>query len=141
MKKGYSEFNAEALEDVNVCILTKDDFDSIVKKNPEITLKMLEYAHDRLISIENLVQTLSTKDVEARLASLLIGFVKNFGQETKEGIILDMPLSREEMANYIGITRETISRKLTSMQDEGIIELVGNKKIIIKRLEDLKNIM
>ena len=39
------------------------------------------------------------------------------------------------MANYIGVTRETISRKLTALQDEDIIELVGNKKLIIKDLD------
>lgn len=141
LKKGLFEFNAEALEDVSVCILTKDDFDGIIKKNPEITLKMLEYVHDRLVSVENLVQTLSTKDVESRLASLLIGFIKEFGSEAANGTILEMPLSREEMANYIGITRETISRKLTSLQDEGIVELIGNKKIIIKDIDTLKNMI
>jgi CRP/FNR family transcriptional regulator, anaerobic regulatory protein len=141
LKKGLFDFNAEALEDVSVCILTKDDFDGIIRKNPDITFKMLEYVHDRLVSVENLVQTLSTKDVESRLASLLVNSIKEFGNETDNGTVLEMPLSREEMANYIGITRETISRKLTSLQDEGIVELVGNKKIIIKDIETLRNMI
>ncbi|MCM0648238.1 Crp/Fnr family transcriptional regulator [Clostridium swellfunianum] len=138
LKKGKVDFNAEALEDVSVCILTKDDFDKIVKKTPEISLRILENLHDRLVSLENLVQTLSTKDIETRIAALLRNFVKDFGREEEEGTVIDLPLSREEMANYIGVTRETMSRKLTAMEEEGVIELVGNKKVVIKDAEALE---
>lgn len=140
LKKGKFDFNAEALEDVNVCMLTKDDFDKIVKKTPDISLRILENLHDRLVSLENLVQTLSTKDIEARIAGILKKFARDFGKEQANGIVIEMPLSREEMANYIGVTRETMSRKLSSMEDDGVIELVGNKKIIIKDLEILEEL-
>jgi CRP/FNR family transcriptional regulator len=141
LKKGKFDFNAEALDDVNMCILTKDAFDDIVKKNPEISLKILESLHDRVVSLENLVKILSTKDIEARIADLLKVFAREFGHEEEEGIIIDMPLSREEMANYIGVTRETMSRKLSAMEDEGILELIGNKKIIIKDLKSLQKLL
>jgi len=118
--------------------LTKDDFDKLVKKTPEISLRILENLHDRLVSLENLVQTLSTKDIEARIAGLLRGFAKDFGKEEKEGIVIELRLSREEMANYIGVTRETMSRKLTAMEDEGVIKLIGNKKVVIKDVKALE---
>ncbi|MFL0270276.1 Crp/Fnr family transcriptional regulator [Candidatus Clostridium radicumherbarum] len=140
LKKGRFDYNAEALEDVNVCMLTKDDFDKIVKRTPEISLRILESLHDRLVSLENLVQTLSTKDIETRIAAILKNFAREFGKEEAKGIVIEMPLSREEMANYIGVTRETMSRKLTSMEDDGTIELVGNKKIIIKDLQLLEEL-
>lgn len=140
LKKGKLEFNAEALEDTAVCTLTKEDFDKILEKNPQITLKILEVVHDRLVSLENLIQRLSTKDVEARIAGVILTLMNNFGEETKGGIVLELPLSREEIGNYSGLTRETVSRTLTGMQDSGIIELVGNKKIIIKDIEYLTDI-
>jgi len=140
LKKGKFDFNAEALEDVSACILTKDDFDKIVKKVPEISLRILENIHDRLVSLENLVQTLSTKDIEARIAGLLLRFGSEYGIALGKTVEIDMPLSREEMANYIGITRETMSRKLSLMEEEGMIELVGNKKIIIKDTEMLQDL-
>lgn len=140
LKKSKLEFNAEALEDTAVCTLTKEDFDKILEKNPQITLKILEVVHDRLVSLENLIQRLSTKDVETRIAGVILTLIDNFGKETKEGIVLELPLSREEIGNYSGLTRETVSRTLTSMQDSGLIELVGNKKIIIKDIEYLRDI-
>lgn len=141
LKKSAFQYNAEALEDVRVCSLAKDDLDRILKENPEICLRILESVHDRLVDLENLVQTLSTKDVEARIAGLLINFSKNFGEQKDGKIILDMALTREEMANFIGVTRETMSRKLSSMQDEGILELVGNKRIVINKVNDLRELM
>jgi CRP/FNR family transcriptional regulator len=141
LKRGQLQFNAEAIEDVDICILTKQDFDNMVTRNPQITLKMLEVVHDRIISLERLVQTLSTKDVDARIAGLLLSFSKDFGESADSGIKINLPLSREEMANYIGVTRETISRKLTSMQDEGLIELVGNRVILILDIEKLENMI
>ncbi|WP_425446266.1 Crp/Fnr family transcriptional regulator [Dethiothermospora halolimnae] len=138
LKEEELKFNAEALEDVNMCILTKRDFDNILKSNPEIALKILEVVHDRIVKLENLIQSLSTKDIEARIASLLISFIKDFGVNKKDRLELNIPLSREDMANYIGVTRETISRKLSNLQSEGIIELVGNKRIIIKDIEGLE---
>lgn len=141
LKSGHYEFNAEVLEDSSICILSKQNFDKILLKNPQITLKILEKIHDRLVLLEDLVQTLSTKDIEARIATLLLTLIKDFGCESEEGIILEIPLSREELGNYVGITRETISRKLTSFQDDGLIELVGSKKIIIKDLSKLKKII
>ncbi len=141
LKKGNFQYNAEALEDTVICTIAKDDFDAIVTKNPEITLKILEVLHDRLINLENLIQNLSTKDIEIRIASMLVNFAENFGARFETGISIDLPLNREEMANYIGVTRETISRKLAALQDENIIELVGNKKIIIKDMLYFKNML
>lgn len=139
LKKGKFQFNAEALEDTYICTIAKDDFDGIITKNPEITLKILEVLHDRLMNLENLIQNLSTKDVEVRIVSMLKAFAKDYGVKHEEGIMIELPLNREEMANYIGVTRETISRKLTALQEDDIIELVGNKKIIIKDLDYIED--
>lgn len=140
LKKDEFKFNAEALEDVDMCQLTKDDFDKVVKENPEISLKILEVLYERIFKLENLVQSLSTKDIESRISGLLLSFIKDFGIPQNNTVRLELPLSREDMANYIGVTRETISRKLNSMQEEGIIDLIGNKTIVLKDLEYLEDI-
>lgn len=137
-KKDEFKFNAEALEDSNICILTKDDFDGIIKETPEIALQILQVVYDRIVKLENLIQSLSTKDIEARIAGLLLSFVKDFGIARGDVIELELPLSREDIANYIGVTRETISRKLGSMQEQGVIDLIGSKKIIINDIEELE---
>ena len=76
--------------------------------------------------------------MEARISAILIEFAKKYGSKQNDGILVSMPLSREGIANYIGVTRETISRKLSRLQDDGIIEQVGNKKIKIYDLKALE---
>lgn len=140
LKKDIFKFNATALEATNMCIIHKDNFDTLIKTNPEISLKVLEYARDRIASLENLVQTLTTKDVEVRLASLLLNFSKTFGLKTDKGIEITLPLTREDMANFIGVTRETISRKLSYFQSQNIVELFENRIILIKDIAILKEL-
>lgn len=140
LKKDIFKFNASALEFTDICIIHKDDFDSLIKTNPDISIKVLEYAHDRISSLENLVQTLTTKDVEVRLASLLLNLSSTFGIKTNKGIEITLPLTREDMANFIGVTRETISRKLSYFQSENIIEIFENKLIVIKDISTLKEL-
>lgn len=138
LKKDTFTFSATALENTNICMIHKDDFDNLMNSNPTISIKVLEYAHDRITSLENLVQTLTTKDVEVRLATLLLNLSKTFGVKTTKGIEITLSLTREDMANFIGVTRETISRKLSLFQNENIIEIYDNKLILIKDINALK---
>lgn len=140
LKKDTFKFSATALENTNICIIHKNDFDTLIKNNPDIGIKVLEYAHDRITSLENLVQTLTTKDVEVRLASLLLNLSKTFGVKTPNGIEISLPLTREDMANFIGVTRETTSRKLSHFQEENLIEIFENRLIIIKNINALKEL-
>lgn len=140
LKKDNFKFSAAALETVGMCIIHKQDFDNLIKTNPDISIKFLEYAHARILSLENLIQTLTTKDVDIRLASLLLNLSKTFGVKTDNGVEITLPLTREEMASFIGITRETISRKLSHFQSENIIEILENKSILIKDMDSLKEL-
>ncbi|WP_315116982.1 Crp/Fnr family transcriptional regulator [uncultured Clostridium sp.] len=141
LKRGKFEFNGEALEYTSICTLSKGDFDNILINNPSITLKILEKVHDRVVNLENLVQMLSTKDIETRVGNLLLNLIENFGTKHDEDIIIDLPINREDMGNFAGITRETVSRTLSAMEEAGVINVVGNKKIIIKDIEYLKNLI
>ncbi len=131
-------FNAEAIDDVNICMIQKKDFDKILALNPEISVKILDVIGGRLSKLETLVQSLGTKDIEARIAQMLLELAEEFGVQKKNSIEMEIPLTREDMANFIGVTRETISRKLSLLHDEGVIDLIGNKKIVILDIEALK---
>lgn len=135
---GY-KFNAKAIEDTKICTLTKEKFKNIMIKKPEIAFKLLENLGERLAAIENLAQNLATNDIDARTAYLLTNLMDKYS-EVIDGIkVIKLPLSREDMANYIGVTRETISRKLKKFENEGIIKIIGTKQIEIVDEEGLNN--
>ena len=131
-------FDAYAVSDVKMCTLTKQDMNKIIMSNPEISLKLLQVISKRLSQTENLAQNLATNDAEIRIAFMILEFGEKYGVTTDQGVQIKLPINREEMASYSGVTRETISRKLSIFEEAGIITLKGNKIIIIKRLDLLK---
>lgn len=131
-------FSAYAISDVKICTLTKQKMDDILLKNPDISLKILKEVTKRLAETETLAQNLATNDADIRIANMILDFGEKYGVNKEEYIEIKLPINREEMANYVGVTRETISRKLSKFEDLEIIKLVGNKVIIIKDKDVLK---
>lgn len=131
-------FNGTALEDTKLCMIQKQDFDGLLRHNPEIGLKVLAYAHERIIGLETLVQTLTLKDADTRLAVLLLSLAEKTGSPDRPALEFALPLSREDMAAAIGLTRETISRKLSQLSADGVIALPTTRRIHILDMEALR---
>lgn len=91
----------------------------------------MEELSSRLDHLENVIESMGTKTVDSRISSVLLEFANKFGTSNSKGTLIELPLSREGIANYIGITRETVSRKMSILQDEGVLEIIGNKKLLI----------
>ncbi|MBB6446282.1 Crp/Fnr family transcriptional regulator [Bacillus benzoevorans] len=127
-----TNFSVCALEETQVCMLTKSDIDRIMEANPGISLKLLKAVTKRLAHTENLAQNLATKDPEVRIASMILEFSQKFGRKKKEGVLIELPVTREEAASYVGVTRETISRKFSKFEDLGFISLSGNKHLFVR---------
>ncbi|WP_017209207.1 Crp/Fnr family transcriptional regulator [Clostridium beijerinckii] len=132
-------FNSKAIEDAKICTLTKEEMKDIMMKNPEIGIKVLETVGERLSKVENLVQNLATNDVDSRMAYLIVELMEKYGKNVDGNISVKLPISREDMASFIGVTRETISRKLKKLEDENLIKIIGTKTIIIIDEEGLRN--
>lgn len=132
-----STYNVEALETTYICMINKNDFQKLLINYPKIGIKIIEELCSRMDKIESSVQNMGTKNTEWRINSLLLEFAERYGKKHPNGIIVDLPLSREGIANYIGTARETVSRKLSVLQDEGVIDMIGNKQILIRDINAL----
>lgn len=141
LKEDEYKYNAEALEDTVVSTLSKKKFDEIIVNNPTIMLKILEQAYERIRWAEDLVDRLSTISTDAKVASLLLRLEDDFGTREGDEIILNLTINREEMGSYAGISRETMTRKLRTFKELGIIDFKGNRVIIIKDEERLKEML
>ncbi len=124
-------FSAIAVTDLKICTLGKAQMDKLLKVHPEIGLKLLKEVSTRLIQTENLAGTLSSQDTDSKVAYILLEMAEKYGVPSTEGIRIETPLNREEMANYAGVTRETMSRKLSSFEKTGMIKVTGHRIIII----------
>lgn len=141
LKEDEFKYNAEALEDTTISTLSKSKFDKIILNNPEITLKILEQAYERIRDVEGLVVRLSAANADAKVAGLLLELIKDFGSKVSTSTILELSINREEMGNYAGISRETMTRKLNYFKELGYIDFIGNKKIVIKDENKLRELL
>lgn len=128
----YYDFYASPLGNVKLCIFTQNDIKILIGKYPEISFKILEVFSERISKLQKLVETLATNDAESRIINLLLDLSKEGGSPNKEGIEITLPMSKEDMGNYTGVARETISRKLKKLEEEGLIRIISNKKIVLK---------
>lgn len=126
-----SSYSVEALEDLKICLLTKNEFKKLLKSNPDIAMKVIEELGNRLLLLENSMKRIGVKSIDSRIGQLLVDFSHKYGKKTKNGIEISLPLSREGMSNYLGIARETMSRKLSQLETDHIIKSEGNKIIIV----------
>jgi CRP-like cAMP-binding protein len=131
-------YSAQAIKDSLVCHLHRDDFHQVLLEFPKVALNIMQTLSLRWERLIGLVQNIQSGDVDARVLMMLLEFSKKYGEHTPQGVLIRLPLSREGLANYIGVTRETMSRKLHQLQSEGLIELIDHRQILIFRLNDLE---
>jgi CRP/FNR family transcriptional regulator len=112
-------------------MLTKEHFTQLLQHYPGIAIKIIEELGSRMSRLESAMQSMGVRSVDARISSLLLDFSGKYGKKVPEGILVRLPLSREGMANYLGVARETVSRKLGQLESEGIICSVSNKSLLI----------
>ena len=133
-------YHVEALEPLKACLLYKNDFRQILLDSPEIAVKIIEALDDRLAVFEKSFQTMGVRSIDSRLAGLLLQFAKTYGSGDLSELRISLPLSREGMANYLGVARETLSRKLRQFEDDGLIRSDGNKTIVLLDTNALENL-
>ncbi|MDQ0174877.1 Crp/Fnr family transcriptional regulator [Bacillus chungangensis] len=134
-KNKHNSF-AEAMTDVEICVIERNDFQKLLYQFPAISLKVLEELSSRLESAEKLVSQLSSQDAEIRVASYLMELVDIHG---KTEIML--PMSKKDLASYLGTTQETLSRKLSGFQQKGYIKQSGQRKIHIIDMAAIRQII
>lgn len=114
---------AEVIEGGQIGMLMNDDIENLIRANPDIAIKLLRLMSKRLRLAQIQVRDMALKDTYGRLASMLLMLAKDHGQETACGKKIDLPLSRQELANLVGTTRETVTRILGDFKKFKCIEL------------------
>lgn len=116
--------NAEVIADTIMCLIDGAQLKELMQKYPAIALKVMEELSKRLEKAENLIEDLSLHSVEQRLAQSLLTLSQDQPQIT-------LKMTKGDFASQIGMSQETLSRKLSSFQEQGLIKLVGQRQIII----------
>lgn len=125
--------HAQAIENCIMCVLKGAQLKEIMAKYPSIAFKIMDELSRRLEKAENRVEIISLSSVNQRLAQVLLDM-------SQGKTLVELNVSKGDFASQLGMSQETLSRRLSAWQEEGIIEQKGHRKIIIKdqhRLEDI----
>lgn len=134
LKSERAVYDLIAVRESFICTIPKTKFDDYLRLHPEIMFSIMASAHEKIASLEKLVGAIASNDADIRLKFLLKQLIEQAGKTLDQPIIIKLNLTREDMANFVGVTRETISRKLSQLAHDGILAFEDSKRIkIIKR--------
>lgn len=133
--------SAVTMEDSALCFIPKNVFTGMVEKSPKLALEIIQLLSNELKDAERTITNFAQRSVKERLAQSLLLLKETYGLE-EDNKTIGVAVTREEIANIAGCSRETIARTLSELNDEKIIELVGKKIKILehKKLVDYANL-
>jgi CRP-like cAMP-binding protein len=129
--------SAQALSDSALLFFSRTDFQTLCLQHPQVALKVLRVIGGRLRRLVGIIEELSFTTVRHRLIALLLRLEKSEGAREGEAVVITLPANNSELAAQIGTVRELVSRNLSRLQAEGLIE-VENRSVRIISLKKLE---
>jgi CRP-like cAMP-binding protein len=126
-----------AVDEAILLFVSKQDFQSLCVAHPQVALKVLRVVGARLRRLVGIIEELSFTTVRHRLVSFLLRSAKREGKRTAAGIEITLPASNQELASQLGTVRELVSRNLSRLQVQGLIQMEARSVLIptLKALE------
>jgi len=121
-----------ATEDSLIAIISKNEFYSLLSNQGKVLEKFLQILCSRLRESWKRIQILNFKNASDRIKMLFLMLSYDNGKKTPEGIILNIKLTHQNIADMAGLTRETVTRVLDKWQKSGEITILKNKFILMK---------
>ncbi len=129
--------NAVAMEETEVIKITRKNLMRLVDRFPNLMYCIALQLGDRMKSSYDSLKNIALERVEARIAALLMKLAKKVGIETREGILIDMRLTKQDIADMVGTTVETSIRTFSKFKKQGLLT-DKDGRIVVKDQKGLK---
>jgi len=130
--------SARVLEDAEIAAINKDVLEKEIFQNSSLALEFLKWMSDHFRKTQTKFRDLVLNGKKGALYSTLIRMTNSYGVEVQNGILIDLPLTNQELANFCGTSRESTNRILNELKKEQIIS-IKKSKIIIHNLQYLRD--
>lgn len=128
-------YDVTAATDIVMCCFRKKPFEEMMARTPSIAHRLLEMTLDELDAAREWMLVLGRKTAREKIASLLSIIARRDGSLTAgtpvSTLEFDLPLTREAMADYLGLTLETVSRQISALRKDGVISLEGKRHVLV----------
>ncbi len=129
-------FSAEAVCDCTVVAYRRHGVESLVGRDEGLSHQMLSYAMDSLARAQEHALMLGRKSAAEKLAAFLL----EWAEHSAESEVVSLAMARQDIADYLGLTIETVSRTLSQLERDGVIELPTTRRIRLKNLTVLEEL-
>ncbi len=123
--------NAEVVEKGRLVAWPRELVQRLAGEHPQLALKTTGTISERMRELQDRFRELATERVAQRVARALVRLVRQAGRRTDEGILIDLPLSRQDLAEMTGTTLFSVSRILSGWESEGIVA-VGRERVVVR---------
>lgn len=138
-----SSYDVAAVTDVTLCCFRRKPFEQMLATTPNVAERLLDMSLDELDAAREWLLILGRKTAREKIASFLTIIARRAaardGLASSGPIAIDLPLTREAMADYLGLTLETVSRQISALKNEGLITLEGKRRVLVPELRLLAN--
>lgn len=139
--RSASAYDVTAISEVTLCCFRRRPFEQLMAVTPHVAERLLDMTLDELDAAREWMLILGRKTAREKIASLLAIIARREStismSSLKGRIEINLPLTREAMADYLGLTLETVSRQISALKREGVITLDGKRKILVEDFEAL----
>ncbi|CUH64313.1 Nitrogen fixation regulation protein FixK [Thalassovita autumnalis] len=136
-----SAYDVVATTDLVMCCFRKKPFEKMMLETPHIAQRLLEMTLDELDAAREWMLVLGRKTAREKIASLLSIIARRDAtlhlRPAQGKVVFDLPLTREAMADYLGLTLETVSRQISALKRDGVIQLEGKRHVTVPDLDRL----
>ncbi|TDT45640.1 Crp/Fnr family transcriptional regulator [Fonticella tunisiensis] len=132
--------SSETIEDSEIYMIRNSDLEKLLEKYPKIAIHIISVMGRRLKLVSKQIENLALRDAYGKAAALIIQLIKDQGLELKNNIVLKTHLSRQDMGNMVGLTRETFTRALSMLKHNGAID-IDKDEIIVLNVDKLRGWM
>ncbi|WP_024508058.1 helix-turn-helix domain-containing protein [Bradyrhizobium sp. ARR65] len=121
---GRNNFSADAIGSVEVCRFAKAAFLRFAEDRPHLLHRINELAVRELSQARDHMVLLGRRSAEEKVATFLINWRDRLARQAEPSATLSLPMSRQDIADYLGLTIETVSRTFTKLERDGVIEII-----------------
>jgi CRP-like cAMP-binding protein len=122
--------SASVSTDATLLMLERSDFIALLTQRPAAAMAVLEAVAGRLRETDEMASDLAFLDVAGRLAKRLLDLASAHGVKRDGGVLIDLAVTQEDLANMIGVTRESVNRNLSEFETLGLISKQGRRIVV-----------
>ena len=134
-------YGVEALTEAQICVFERKDFDRFARDHPRLEHKLLERTLTELDRSRRWMMLLGRMNAGQKVASFLLELTDRLGKAGAGGeSFVTLPLSRQQMADVLGLTIETVSRQLSRLRSAGLIDTPSRREIVLRDRRELEEL-